>query len=97
MHKEYGKLTFAQFKRLLSVMPELDQARKELSETLRSDVDHAAALFCGTVRWAALYERPIEDHLAAFALVAGIKDIVLAAVSADDPQQINGPGSHGPL
>ncbi|MFH2211586.1 MAG: hypothetical protein ABIJ01_08115 [Pseudomonadota bacterium] len=87
MEKEFGKLTLDQLRQLIAFLPELDLLHAEMPQIFAEKQEKLNSILTPGFSWSHFYELPIEEHMGALAIIAGIAMNLKAAVASDDPQQ----------
>lgn len=86
--KEYRKLTAAQFKKLISKLPEIRNQQRELTELVRSTPKaRLAEMLPEDYAWASVYELSLAEHMALLLMVMDRVEFLRHAVQTPDPQQ----------
>ena len=92
MEKEYGKLTAAQFRRLIGELPEVRKGAKELPELLRTATsEEVREVLDKGIYWAAFYELPFVQHFALGLHLMGQEDRIVEIAKMEDPQEDQAP------
>jgi hypothetical protein len=85
--KEFGKVTAEQLLLLLQWLPHVDSMLEELQTSFAEDPGRFDRLLPNGLRWSAVYELPMEEHLARLALAIGLAEQLQALAGCLDPQQ----------
>ncbi|MDP5240884.1 hypothetical protein Q9Q94_15185 [Uliginosibacterium sp. 31-16] len=86
--KEYGKLSLDQFKRLVAVLPELQQQMADIPRLVRGcSQEKLNQLFEKDFFWADCYELPFVEQIALLLYVLGKAHLPVEAAQQPDPQQ----------
>jgi len=85
--KEFGKLTLDQLRMLIALLPELDRLHSEMPAVFAEKQEKLDTVLTPGFFWSQFYELPIEEHMEALTVIAGLAPNLKAAVVSDDPQQ----------
>lgn len=83
--KRYGRLTRDDMSLVLSLLPVLEQERRELQTRIAQQPDKLSELLAPGFAWAHLYELSFPQFLQAFLIVAGLRGEVERIARQPDP------------
>lgn len=88
MEKEFGKLTYDQFARLVSRLPEVRGQMHELPRLLREKKDRLSEILGESqYSWGWIYEKPFMEQMALLFILIGLHVPLLEAGQTADPQE----------
>src|SRR5688500_10227539 len=88
MHKEYGKLTADQFRRLIRKLPDFQQEVREFEQSLsEASPEKLSRIFGDGVSWSYLYERPLAEVVGLMVYAIGQLENLKTIAQLPDPQE----------